>query len=109
MQLYKSGRPTEVKPLEAKKTSVPNAKGEYRIINSENREVEYIGYSNNLNRRMKEHIRTGKINSQNSIFAYKVADGRASRNSLAEHETQKIKQHNPAMNQRAGGAGRPFK
>lgn len=109
MALYKPGRPTEVHPLDPnEKKSIPKAKGEYRIINGETREVMYVGVSNNLNRREREHERTGKINSNNNIFAFKTADGRASQSRINDHERRKIEQHDPILNQRAGGAGRPY-
>lgn len=109
MKTYKSGRPTEFNPFENKDHSkIPESKGEYRILNK-NKEVKYIGYTNQLRRRMHEHMRTGKLGGENSIFAYKIADGRASRERLAQHETIKIKKHSPELNKRAGGAGRPFK
>ncbi len=62
-----------------------------------------------LNRRMNEHRRSGKISGENNIFAFKKADGRASQARLNDHERAKILQHDPILNQRAGGAGRPFK
>jgi excinuclease UvrABC nuclease subunit len=107
-QLYKSGRPKEYNINRENNPEIPSVKGEYRIIDKWRR-VEYVGYTNNLNRRMKEHKRSGKLGGDNCIFAYKVADGRASRDRLAAHETAKIKKHDPALNKRAGGAGRPFK
>ena len=106
MSLYKPGRPTEVKPLDPSNTrKVPSAKGEYRIINSGTREVVYVGVSKDLNRRMHDHIRSGKLSGDNSIFAYKQADGRASQARINDHERSKIEQHKPELNQRAGGAG----
>ena len=109
MKTYKSGRPTEFNPFTNKDHSkVPEAKGEYRIL-GQNKEIMYIGYTNQLKRRMHEHMRSGKLGGENSIFAYKVADGRASRERLARHEAAKIKKHSPELNKRAGGAGRPFK
>ena len=108
MKIYKPGRPTEFDPFMNKDHSaVPDAKGEYRILDK-NKNVKYVGYTNSLKRRMHEHMRTGKLGGENSIFAYKIADGRASREHLAEHETAKIKKHSPELNKRAGGAGRPF-
>ena len=110
MTLYKSGRPTEVSPLDANNTrKVPNVKGEYRILDSKTKKPVYIGVSNNLNRRMHEHIRSGKLSGDNSVFAYKIADGRASQSRINDHERTKINQHKPSLNQRAGGAGRPYK
>ncbi len=109
MQLYKSGRAKELHPLTDTTQRPPKAKGEYRILDSNTKKPVYIGVSNNLDRRMKEHIRSGKINEQNSIFAYKKADGRASQERLNNHEREKIKKHSPELNQRAGGAGRHYK
>jgi hypothetical protein len=109
MNLYKPGRPKEFDTLNnTDYTQVPASKGEYRIIGKD-RKVKYVGYSNDLRRRMREHMRSGKLSGDNSIFAYKVADGRASRDCLALHEASKIKKHDPVLNKRAGGAGRPFR
>ena len=108
--LYKPGRPTEVRPLDPRNTrKVPSAKGEYRILDSRTKTPVYVGVSNDLNRRMREHIRTGKLGGDHSIFAYKTADGRASQSRINDLERKKIEQHNPFLNQRAGGAGRPYK
>ena len=110
MTLYKSGRPTEVRPLDSNNTRrVPGSKGEYRILDSKTKKPVYIGVSNNLNRRMHEHIRSGKLGGNNTVFAYKTADGRASQSRINDHERTKINQHKPSLNQRAGGAGRPYK
>lgn len=110
MNLYKPGRPTEVSPLDTNNTrKVPAKKGEYRILNSKTKEPAYIGVSKDLNRRMHEHIRSGKLGGDNTIFAYKTADGRASQDRINNHERAKIEQHKPPLNQRAGGGGRPYK
>ena len=112
MSLYKPGRPEEYDPYgEDCSGKPPSAKGEYRIeskLEGGKRDVKYVGVTNNLNRRCGEHQRTGKL-SEGDIFAYKVADGRASQSRLNDHERQKIEQHDPPLNQRAGGAGRPYK
>lgn len=109
MSLYKPGRAKELRPLTSSNQRPPKVKGEYRILDGQTKKPVYIGVSKNLDRRMREHIKTGKINSQNSIFAFKVADGRASQKRLNEHERIKIEKHAPVLNQRAGGAGRPYK
>ena len=54
-------------------------------------------------------MKEGKLSGDNSIFAYKQADGRASQARINDHERSKIEQHKPELNQRAGGAGRPYK
>lgn len=108
MSLYEPGRPIEVKPFDTmRKKTVPHEKGEYRILDM-SRNILYIGQAKDLARRMKDHIRTGKLNKNNGIFAFKVANEDASWKSLVNHERQKIKKHDPPLNKRAGGAGRPF-
>lgn len=110
MTLYKPGRPIEVSPFSSSNIrKVPAAKGEYRILNSKTKTPVYIGVTNNLARRMHEHIRSGKLGGENTIFAYKTADGRASQSRINDHERAKINQHKPPLNRRAGGAGRPYK
>lgn len=109
MALYRPGRAKELRPLIDISSRPPKAKGEYRILDSKTKKPVYIGVSKDLNRRMHEHIKAGKINEQNGIFAYKVADGRASQKRLNDHERAKIEKHSPVLNQRAGGAGRPYK
>ena len=100
--LYKPGIPTEVRPLSESETGTVNTA-------LSTREIEYVGVSNNLIRRMREHIRSGKLGGDNDIFAYKAAEGRASQAHINDHEHEKIEQHNPPINRRTGGAGRPYK
>lgn len=109
MQLYKPGRPKEVRPLDEGLSEIPAKKGEYRIIGTSSKKPVYVGVTNNLRRRAKEHLETGKLSEQNPIFAFKVADGRASQSRINDHEREKIKQHKPELNKRGGGAGRPYK
>ena len=114
MNTYKSGRPVEYDPFGSDTSKrPPKKKGEYRILRpskdgKSKRDIAYIGVTNDLERRMKEHMRSGKLCEKNPIFAYKVADGRSSQGRLNDHERRKIKQHAPPLNQRAGGAGRPY-
>jgi hypothetical protein len=109
MTLYKPGRARELHPLTDRSQRPPKSKGEYRILDGTTKKPVYIGVTKNLDRRMHEHMKTGKINESNSIFAYKTADGRASQQRLNDHERAKIEKHDPELNQRAGGAGRPYK
>ncbi len=109
MPLYNSGRAKELHPLKGRGQRPPKAKGEYRILDEVTKKPVYIGVTNNLDRRMHEHIHSGKISGKNSIFAYKVANGAATQQALNDHERMKIKKHSPALNKRAGGAGRPYK
>ena len=106
MSIYKPGRPFKYDPSDSKQTP-PSSAGEYRIIDSSGN-VKYIGETNNLNRRMKEHIKTKKFDIENGdVFSYKIADNRSTSRTRCLHERQKIEQHDPPLNRSSGGEGRP--
>lgn len=71
-----------------------------------NGNIAYVGETDNLLRRMQEHMRTGKI-QQGFAFDFQIADGRSTFQTRRNHEADKIDQHNPYGNQRRGGGGRP--
>lgn len=109
MSIYKPGRPTKYNPTTGAGHEPPASSGEYRIRNDAG-VIVYIGETNNLNRRMREHIRTGKLPTGagcNSIIEYKVASADSTSATRRAHEQQKIAQHNPALNKSRGGEGRP--
>lgn len=109
MAIYKPGRPTKYNPTTDVGQKPPASPGEYRIRNGEG-SIVYIGETNNLARRTKEHIRSGKLPTGegcNSTIEYKVADGRSTSRTRREQEQQKIAQHNPLLNKSRGGEGRP--
>lgn len=60
MGTYKAGRPKKYNPSTGKGQAPPSKPGEYRI-KDEAGNILYIGMTNDLNRRMKQHIRTGKL------------------------------------------------
>lgn len=98
-ELYKKGRPSRKDP--------PEKPGEYRFRNKETNEIDYIGETSNLKRRLQQHERSDKpVSRDTHYFEYKVADGRFSVDKRREHETEKIEEHQPRLNQRAGGGGR---
>ena len=99
MGIYKSGAPSTQKP--------PNAPGEYRWINKETNEIDYVGETNNLARRKSEHNRSDRFSTDTHDFAWKEADGRSTSKTRRDHEREKIDKHNPSENQRRGGGGRP--
>ena len=108
MGIYKPGRPTKYNPYDKSGKKPPAKPGEYRIRDKDG-EITYIGETCDLNRRMNQHIKNGKLSDPNNsggTFEYKVADGRSSSNTRRIHEKEKIKQHNPAMNASKGGEGR---
>lgn len=109
MSTYKPGRPFKYNPSTGEGNEPPQKPGEYRIRNGEGK-IDYIGETNNLARRMGEHIRSGKLpvgDSCKSTIEYKVADGRSTSRTRREHEQQKIAKHNPPKNKSIGGEGRP--
>ena len=110
MPIYKPGRPNKYNPSSGKGQKPPAKPGEYRIRHSSSGEIVYIGECNNLARRMNEHIRTGKLPKGvgcEATFEYKIADGRSSSSTRRKHERRKIEQHQPVLNMRGGGGGRP--
>ena len=60
MGTYKKGRPFKYDPSSGKGNKPPAVAGEYRI-RDENGDIVYVGESNNLRRRMNQHIRSGKL------------------------------------------------
>lgn len=109
MSIYKPGRPTKYNPSTDVGQKPPASPGEYRIRN-EAGSIVYISETNNLARRTREHIRSGKLPAGEgcrSTIEYKVADGRSSSRTRREHEQLKISQHQPALNKSRGGEGRP--
>lgn len=105
MAIYSQGRPYRFYPHNGQGTVPPESGGEYKIIDLDGN-LYYEGETDNLLRRMKEHIKTGKI-QLGFAFDFQIADGRSSSQTRREHETDKIDQHNPYGNQRRGGGGRP--
>lgn len=98
-KLYKRGRPSRKEP--------PQNAGEYRWVNKETNEIDYLGETNNLKRRKQEHERSLKpVNRKTHFFEWKKADERFSSEKRREHERIKIKQKNPLYNMRNGGGGR---
>lgn len=105
MSIYKPGRPSLFNPASGQGKRPPATPGEYRIRTA-SREIAYIGETNDLRRRMGEHIRSGKLGAD-ATFEWKRADGRSTSSTRREHERQKIAQHNPPLNKSRGGEGRP--
>lgn len=108
MSMYKPGRPKKYNPLTQSGVKPPESPGEYRIRNCKGT-ITYIGETNNLRRRMNQHLYNGKMsNGQNEggTFEWKEADKRSSSATRREHERKKIEQHSPILNKSNGGEGR---
>ena len=98
-KLYSPGRPSKRPP--------PNKPGIYRWRNKKTDTIDYIGETNDLQRRMLEHERSDKpVNRQTHDFEWKQADGRFSYEKRREHERDKIAQKQPPLNRVGGGGGR---
>jgi len=57
---YKPGRPRKYNPSTGRGSKPPSQPGEYRIRGKDGK-VKYIGETNNLKRRMEQHIKSGKL------------------------------------------------
>lgn len=108
MSVYKSGRPSKYNPSTQTGSKPPASPGEYRIRNKQGT-ITYIGETNNLKRRMNQHLYNGKMScgqNEGGTFEWKKADGRSSSVTRRKHERQKIEQHSPVLNRSKGGEGR---
>lgn len=109
MSVYKPGRPNKYNPTTGAGQKPPAKPGEYCIRDGQGA-ISYIGETNNLARRTKEHIRSGKLSVGHAgagTIEYQVADGRSTSNTRRAHERMKIAQHQPPLNRSRGGEGRP--
>lgn len=104
MGIYHAGRPKKYDPFVQAGQRPPHLPGEYRIRDGSG-ELIYIGETNDLFRRMQEHIRRGKLQNGGTI-EFQAADGRSTSRTRREHERAKIAQHSPALNRSGGGEGR---
>lgn len=100
MSLFNKGKPKRVRDID----ELPSTRGEYRF-RDEDGNVQYIGISEDLKRRAKEHRRTGKFRDGMSVD-YMEANPDTSYRELREHERKSIKKYNPPLNKKAGGGGK---
>ena len=106
MSIYKPGRPKRYNPA-CSREDLPRQPGEYRMRKADGT-VYYIGETNNLARRLREHIRSGKLPTDGSATAdLLLADRRSSSATRRRHEQASIQKHQPSLNKSRGGDGRP--
>lgn len=108
MSIYKPGRPSKYDPFTGKGSPPPSAPGEYRIRDAAG-SIAYVGETNDLRRRMGEHLRHGKLaqeETRGGTLEWKTADGRSSSRTRRQHEQAKIARHDPPLNRSVGGEGR---
>ena len=73
-KFYFDSKKVSFTPGRPKRTpsSPPPEKGWYRFIENGSESKLYVGKTNDLNRRKKEHIRAGKLDPVKHIFEYKA-------------------------------------
>ena len=103
MAIYKRGRPPKVDTNEL--FHLPEKPGEYRWRDKD-KNIAYIGETNNIKRRNKQHKKTGRLDDDYSI-EYMIADGRSTSKTRRKHEKNSIEKHQPYLNKSTGGEGRP--
>ena len=111
MSVYRPGRPFRYCPATGQGKCPPSVPGEYRL-RSESGTLLYLGETCDLNRRMREHVRSGKLPTGaggKGTFEYMVASSTSTSSSRRAHERAKIAQHAPPLNRSRGGEGRPAK
>lgn len=108
MSIYGPGRPYKYNPANGKGSRPPKKPGEYRIRDVDGN-ITYVGETCNLQRRLYQHQNGGKLSdprNEGGTFEWKMADGRSTSTSRRVHERQKIKEHQPILNNSRGGEGR---
>ena len=101
---YPAGRWPEWDPFTGKGKKPKDEPGEYRFIDIETRAVEYVGISGRTGKRIREHIRSGKL-KKGCVVAHKSAKAGSSIDALRAHEKMKIQEHSPSLNRSGGGEG----
>ena len=107
MSIYQAGRPKKYNPTTGAGNKPPKLPGEYRICSADGT-INYIGETNNLNRRMNEHLRSGKLptGKLGGTIEWQPADINSTSVSRRSHERIKIAKHLPRGNKSRGGEGR---
>ena len=99
MSIFRRGRPSRQEP--------PNRPGIYRFRNKLTGQVDYIGETVNIARRIVVHLRSPKPVSRDTHYVeWQAADHRSTSRTRRERERVKINKHKPRLNKRSGGGGR---
>ncbi len=86
--------------------NLPDRPGIYRFVNKVTGAVDYVGQTNNVKRRIREHKRSGNLDVAIHNVVYGIAKANATRDALCFTERQHIKKHSPRKNKTQGGNGR---
>ena len=106
MTLYRRGRPNRYNVIKMDGVRPPKVVGEYRIRYKRLKRIKYIGITNDLERRMNEHEKKGRINDNAPYFEWMPALPDTPYKRLREHEKASISKHNPKINKNSGGGGK---
>ena len=85
---------------------LPRDKGAY-VIRDQQGDTKYVGMTNNVERRMQEHRRTGMYEEGQQIVFHR-AHPNTGQPTLARHEDRLINKEKPYANSRKSGGGRPW-
>ena len=105
MAAYRRGRPNKYNPMSFQGTPPPPVVGEYRI-RYQHGNLKYLGITNNLERRMREHISSGKLCDDAPTFEWMPALPGTPYEEIRKHEQEKIMILKPDANKKKGGGGR---
>ncbi len=97
------GRPPEYDPFTER---LPAQKGVYRVFDR-NGICRYVGSSNDVDKRVTAHVRTGTIR-RGDIVSVTTFHGNTGQNTVADYEVREISRLNPTENIHPGGPGRPW-
>jgi predicted GIY-YIG superfamily endonuclease len=100
------GRMRRAAGLTLRKLALPPLPGLYRILGRASKAKKYIGQTDNLQRRIRQHKASGLLNLKKDIVEFRVARAGATRDDLCHTEVKHIKKHRPRRNRYRGGNGR---
>lgn len=106
MGTVKRGRPEKFSPAKLTGSPIPDKPGVYRFRNRETGEIDYVGETNDVWRRVREHTGSGKLDPDKHDIEWKRADGRSTSITRREVEKEWITRHSPSGNRNSGGGGR---
>ncbi len=104
--IFGPGRMNRYNSQDGSGSKPPEEAGLY-YIRDKDKNVQYIGLTNNLRKRERQHEKTQKINEDRPYFDYHVANDGISYDDLRREERRKIRKYNPPLNRSHGGEGRP--
>lgn len=106
MGIFNKGRMNRHDAISEKGSKPSNVAGLY-YIRDKDKQVQYVGLTNDLKRREKEHIKSGKINKERPFFDFHIPKSGTTYDDLRYEEKRKIAKYNPPLNKTSGREGRP--